>query len=74
MKNEAVMEYPASLYPAAIIRQAIRDYQNICTIRMESMETGIRCCFCQSCYDLDQTVCEFSNYLIELQNQQVNQC
>ena len=43
MKNEIVMKYPVSLYPRNVIRQAIQDYHNICTIRVETFEAETQC-------------------------------
>lgn len=68
MKAEAAITYPTSLYPVSVLRQAIQAYRPICTIRLEVCGDHTDCFFSDSCYDLDTTMGEFSNYLIELLN------
>lgn len=70
-KNSITREYPQSLYPRAVIEQAVRDYDHICQIELQAVPQGTICCFYDSSATLMMTVQEFSNYLIELINKRV---
>lgn len=64
--------YPHSVYDRDLIDQAIKDYQEICTIKQHDSGMEISCVFSQSVTDLTVTALEFSNYLIELANSQID--
>lgn len=69
MKAELSITYPTILYPVSLLKQAVQAYKPICTIRLEVCENHTNCFFSNSCYDLETTMDEFSNYLIELANE-----
>lgn len=62
------MTYPKSVYGIKDVGRAIEDYGNICRISATETSTEIICTFSKSIADLERTVLEFSNYLIELAN------
>lgn len=66
--NEISIFYHANLYPENVIRAAVQQYAEICSIRVEQQENGISCIFSESIADLELTAKEFSNYLIEMVN------
>lgn len=59
-------DYDLDIYPESIIRQAINDYSNICKIKADIKDGFAFLSFSDSVYDINQTVQEFSNYLIDL--------
>lgn len=71
MKNNEIA-FASMIYPKAIIQKAITDYQSICRIQMEQHTDYVLCTFLESITDIDLTICEFSNYLIELLNSEVS--
>lgn len=70
--KELRVSYPHSVYEKGLIDRAIRDYQEICTIRQHDNGMETACVFSRSVTDLTVTALEFSNYLIELANSQID--
>jgi len=70
--KEIRVSYPHSVYDKGLIDRAIKDYQGICTIQQHDNGTETSCVFSQSVTDLWITALEFSNYLIELANSQID--
>ena len=61
-----------NIYSPTIIQRAIQDYKDICQIRVEENTDHIVCEFVESVADIELTIYEFSNYLIELINAEVS--
>jgi len=68
MKTKIIQKYVLEIYPCNYIQKAILDYKNICKIDMVFNNNVVECTFYDSLVDLEITVKEFSNYLIELIN------
>jgi len=66
MQNSRVITFTHSIYTTEVVRRAIADYENICRIVSLETEKATRCVFSDSIADLDLTVKEFANYLVEL--------
>ena len=68
MKKKIDIYLPSAVYSERLIDRAISDYRSICNIVKKKQRNGTICVFSKSLTDLELTVCEFSNYLIELSN------
>ena len=75
MKNEVMMRFPTSLYSLTALQQAAVDYEAICDIAVDVLMSRqgdeckyITCIFAHSKAELDLTVKEFCNYVIEQMN------
>ena len=64
--------YTGSLYPLWALKNAGKDYGDICKIIIEEAASGTICTFCDSIAPLDLTAAEFSNYIIEMVNSRKN--
>ena len=60
--------FPTSIYSEGMVRRAAYDYQDICDCEISVLPDGINCRFHDSVTELELTVLEFSNYLVELSN------
>ena len=70
--KELRVSYPHSVYGRDLIDQAIKDYQEVCSIKQHDNGMETSCVFSRSVTDLTITALEFSNYLIELANSQID--
>lgn len=66
--NEITVFYKTNIYPENIIYTAVQRYAGICSIRVEHQGKEMVCVFSDSIADLELTVKEFDNFLIELIN------
>ena len=57
-----------TIYSESIVKKAIKDYSTIAKIRFESKDNNIKCEFISSKYELEKTIKEFENYIIDLSN------
>jgi len=64
--NKLILE--REIYSESMIKKAIEDYSLIAQIKMDKNDSGIVCTFIKTEYDLDKTIDEFENYLIDLTN------
>lgn len=60
--------YSLDIYPEPVLRQAIKDYHDICHIEATIKDGSMVCCFSHGKIDETTIMHEFSNYLIELLN------
>lgn len=68
MKNDNCISFPKAIYSDVTIQRAICDYSPLCRIEMVQDATKYVCCFWDCRVDLQLTIHEFANYLIELSN------
>lgn len=68
MENKIIQFFSLDIYPKNYIEKAIVDYINICKIDLAYDGSTAKCTFYNSVTDLEITVKEFSNYLIEIIN------
>ena len=61
--------FDKEIYPQQAIRQAILDYQTIVSITCSDQKNKYICVFARSCYPMEQTMDEFSNYVLALSAQ-----
>ena len=54
------------IYSQKSIIKAIKDFNNICNISLLENENYFICCFEKCDYNVDKTIHEFCNYLIDL--------
>ena len=64
MKNEIV--YDNSIYHLEVILHAIKDYSDICSVKVVQSDKTTRCIFSEGKTDISVIVREFTNYLLEL--------
>lgn len=57
-----------TIYSESIVKKAIKDYSAIAKIRFEAKDNNIKCEFVSSKYELEKTIKEFENYIIDLSN------
>lgn len=60
------LKYDLDIYPLAAIKQAVSDYSHIAKIMMLHRKGYVICTFIWCAADENQTIAEFSNYLIDL--------
>lgn len=60
------LNFDKEIYPRQAIRQAILDYQPIANINYSERNNKYICTFARSCYSMEQTMDEFSNYVLAL--------
>ena len=61
-----MMEFDLSLYSKQAVLQAISDYKEIAVINWRIITDVFQCEFSQTKYDLETTMNEFGNYVLEL--------
>lgn len=66
MKNKLFLN--KEIYGERNIKRAIKDYEEIATIKIEQKEQYFICEIIESYYDIQTTIREFENYIIALSN------
>lgn len=72
MKTKIIKKYIKSIYSEESINRAIVDYKDICDVSITGNEKYVECTFSNFKYEKNETVLEFSNYLIEIMNSRRN--
>ncbi len=67
-QKTGMAEYHKELYPKAIIDKAISDFSGIVSVRVIGNDRYWVCSFENSRFEIGQTMMEFENYMIDLQN------
>ena len=57
-----------TIYSEHIVKKAIKDYSMIAQIRLEVKNYNIICVFDSSEFNMEKTMKEFENYIIDLSN------
>lgn len=60
--------FDTDIYEKQAIEQSIVDFKNICRIETEINNNQMTCSFFDCEYDVEITIKEFSNYVIDLMN------
>ena len=68
LKTMITIEFDLNLYDQKCIKKAIEDFSDIAEIISEKCDNKIICRMLASKADINLTVCEFSNYIIDLMN------
>lgn len=57
-----------NIFNKICIEKAIQAYENICSIKISEIDNYIICEFTNCIYDIEETIKEFENYVIDLMN------
>ena len=68
LKTMKIIEFYLNLYDQKCIEKSIEDFSDIAEIILEKYDNKIICRVLNSKSDINLTVCEFSNYIIDLMN------
>ena len=68
LKTMKIIEFDLNLYDQKCIEKSIEDFSDIAEIILEKYDNKIICRVLNSKSDINLTVCEFSNYIIDLMN------
>lgn len=68
LKTMKIIEFDLNLYDQKCIEKSSEDFSDIAEIILEKYDNKIICRVLNSKSDINLTVCEFSNYIIDLMN------
>ena len=68
LKTMKIIEFDLNLYDQKCIETSIEEFSDIAEIILEKYDNKIICRVLNSKSDINLTVCEFSNYIIDLMN------